>query len=220
MTATVPEAIVEGNISVRGRTRACSLPTQHGSSPDSVGGCAKDLSTADCENAALSSHTSEATLPAVSGVNAGGDGHEQAHTDLGLDKQGLIVRAAPTEAYGLQLYHISTTNAAGAATLRLARKSAKASSTWQEDVNSSHRVRAASLEGPSNKQQRRMERKSASVESLHPEPGSSETALAPARHPKKSNHAGQQHSPKKEGRSGKSRRLSSERMRANELLLW
>jgi len=209
VTTTTPEAIAEGSIGVRG----CSLP-------DDVGVCATDLSKADCKNKALNCHTSETTLPAVSEVNAGGDEHVQTHCSLGLERHGSIVRAMPTESHGLQLYHISATNAAGAETLRLARRSAKTSSTWREDVNSSHEMRAASLERASNKQQRRMRGKAASMESLHPEPVSSKKAPATAHQPKKNSHSGQQHGTEREGRSGRSRRPLSERRRADELLLW
>lgn len=218
--ASTAEVIVEGGISVQGRTCARSLPAQHGGLPDDVD-CAKDLSTADCENAGLSSRASETPLPAASEVNSGGgrrDQHQAHQTSLGLNKHGSIVRALPTEAYGLQLYHISTTNAAGAATLRLARnarRSAERASSRRENVAS----RASSLETPRNEQQC-MGRKSASMESLHPGPVSSKAAPAPAHHPKNSNHAGQQHDTDRKRLSGRSRRPLSERRRADELLLW
>jgi len=160
-------------------------------------------------------------------VSIRSDKHDRVHSTWGLQKQGSVIRAVPTEAYGLQLYHISATNAAGAATLRLARKTAK---NWQGDANSTHVSRASSLEAASSKQQRRMERKSASVESLHPEPESSKTAPTPVHHPKKIDHTGQRHGTEREGRSGKSseregrsgkpRRPLAERRRADELLLW
>lgn len=247
VTDTTPEAIAEGDISVQSRTDAWPLP-QHG--------CAKDPSTAACENVAFSSPASEASLPAapsspvanfdreltapavcqktlrqsgeVKMTNAGGD-NDQKHSGSNFDreltapavcqqmqhqneelqtsnargvndqahsggsrpeKQGSAARSLSTEAYGLKLYHISTTNAAGAASRKQARKGKLTFPASQE------------------KQQRRIERKSASMESLHPDPV------------KKSSDVGQQHGTEREGRSGRARRPLAERRRADELLLW